>query len=77
MTGSLNSIKKFPLVWLWMIFVFLASGLVINVIQVLLLPLWIVKRDLYRWLNMSVVYLHWCRKLTHFVSEIYSLIFCD
>ena len=54
--------KRLPVVWLWLVLVFLASGLIINVIQLLLLPLWFINKDLFRWLNLNVVYLHWCRK---------------
>lgn len=53
--------KRLPLVWLWLVLVFLASGLIINFIQLLLLPLWFVNRDLFRWANLNVVYLHWCQ----------------
>jgi len=62
--------KRLPVVWLWVVLVFLASGLIINVIQLLLLPLWFINKDLFRWLNLNVVYLHWCQ-LT-FLSEWWS-----
>lgn len=56
-----HSIKKFPLIWLWLVTVFLASGVIINCVQLLLLPLWLIKKDLFRWLNLNLVYLHWCQ----------------
>lgn len=58
----LSFIKRLPIVWLWLVLVFLASGLIINLFQLLLLPLWFIKKDLFRWANLNVVYLHWCRK---------------
>ena len=59
-----SSVKRFPLMWLWIAIVFLVSGMIINCVQLLLLPLWIINKDLFRWLNLNVVYLHWCRKYT-------------
>ena len=61
----LSFIKRLPIVWLWLVLVFLASGLIINLFQLLLLPLWFIKKDLFRWANLNVVYLHWCRKYCH------------
>ena len=58
----LSFIKRLPIVWLWLVLVFLVSGLIINLFQLLLLPLWFIKKDLFRWANLNVVYLHWCRK---------------
>lgn len=65
-----RSVKKFAVVWLWLVVVFLASGIIINFVQLLLLPLWIINKDLFRWLNLNVVYLHWCQ-LT-FLAEWWS-----
>ncbi|KAJ7363652.1 hypothetical protein OS493_009814 [Desmophyllum pertusum] len=65
-----SSVKRFPLMWLWIAIVFLASGMIINCVQLLLLPLWIINKDLFRWLNLNVVYLHWCQ-LT-FLAEWWS-----
>ena len=73
--ASLLSIKKFPVVWLWLVVVFLASGLIINCVQLLLLPLWLINKDLFRWLNLNVVYLHWCRKYRIIYVEL--LIICE
>ncbi|CAH3017601.1 unnamed protein product [Porites evermanni] len=66
----LSFIKRLPIVWLWLVLVFLASGLIINLFQLLLLPLWFIKKDLFRWANLNVVYLHWCQ-LT-FLAEWWS-----
>ncbi|XP_068697900.1 uncharacterized protein [Montipora foliosa] len=63
-------LKRLPVVWLWLVLVFLASGLIINIIQLLLLPLWFINKDLFRWINMNAVYFHWCQ-LT-FLAEWWS-----
>lgn len=62
--------KRLPVVWLWLVLVFLASGLIINLFQFFLLPLWFINKDLFRWANLNVVYLHWCQ-LT-FLAEWWS-----
>jgi len=64
------SVKKFAVVWLWLVAVFLASGIIINFVQLLLLPLWFINKDLFRWLNLNVVYLHWCQMT--FLAEWWS-----
>ncbi|XP_031554341.1 1-acyl-sn-glycerol-3-phosphate acyltransferase delta-like [Actinia tenebrosa] len=54
-------LKMLPGAWLWFVLVFLVSGLIINIIQLSLLPLWFINKTLYRWLNLRIVYLHWCQ----------------
>ena len=38
---------------------FLLSGIVLNIVQLFFLPLYWIKRDLYRIINAKIVYLHW------------------
>lgn len=68
--GISSFIKRLPVVWLWLVLVFLASGVIINIIQLLLLPLWLVNKNFFRLINLNVVYLHWCQ-LT-FLAEWWS-----
>ncbi|XP_001621942.2 1-acyl-sn-glycerol-3-phosphate acyltransferase delta [Nematostella vectensis] len=59
MAGLLSALKKLPFIPLWFVMVFLITGMIINIIQVAILPLWTFNKTLYRWINMHVVYLHW------------------
>ncbi len=58
------------LVILVFIFCFLASGLILNVLQIFLLPLYWINRYLYRILNAKIVYFHWARE---FIANIYNI----
>lgn len=55
----LNSLKGYRLSWLWLVTVFLLSGLIINCVQILLLPLWYVSHNTFRRINAVLCYLHW------------------
>ena len=61
-------LKKFKIVVLILVVVFLVSGLVVNVLQALTLPLKFVNRRLYRRINTIIVYWFWCCKSLTVVS---------
>ena len=46
------------------VFSFLASGLVLNVVQLFFLPLYWLNRKWYRHINSRIVYLHWASEST-------------
>ena len=50
------------LVILVFIVLFITSGLVLNVLQIFLLPLYWINRYAYRILNAKIVYFHWARE---------------
>ena len=52
------------LVILIFVFSFLASGLILNVVQLALLPLYWISRYTYRILNAKIVYFHWAREFS-------------
>ena len=54
----LQSIKRSPVAHFWLLIVFLASGLVMNCLQIIILLTWPINRSLYRWLVSKVSYLY-------------------
>jgi len=54
----LQSLKRSPVVHLWLLIVFFTSGLVMNCLQILILLIWPVNKSLYRWLISKVSYLY-------------------
>lgn len=58
--GLIASLKRNPVVHVFLAFIFVASGLIINLLQVMTMVLWWSgSRDLYRTINIKLAYLHW------------------
>ena len=57
------------LVILVFIVLFITSGLVLNVLQIFLLPLYWINRYTYRILNAKIVYFHWARESALYLHE--------
>lgn len=63
MAGALlNWIKRRKVTVIMLIVTFVVSGLLVNLAQLLTLPLYWLNRRLYRILNAKIVYFHWCSK---------------
>lgn len=56
----LTWVKRQKVTVLMLIVTFIISGLFVNVLQLLTLPLFWINKRLYRSLNAKIVYLHWC-----------------
>ncbi|XP_039259911.2 1-acyl-sn-glycerol-3-phosphate acyltransferase delta-like isoform X2 [Styela clava] len=66
--GFIASIKSNSLVHVLLAFVFVVSGLIVNILQAMtMIVWWIGNKDLYRTLNIRLAYLHWA--LIPFLSE--------
>ena len=59
----LTDLKGYRIIWLWLVTLFFSSGLIINSIQILILPLWYISHNTFRKVNAVLCYLHWSRKL--------------
>ncbi|XP_028413146.1 1-acyl-sn-glycerol-3-phosphate acyltransferase delta-like [Dendronephthya gigantea] len=55
----LRSFQRSWLVWVWLVTVFFLSGLIVNFIQILTLPLWYISRNVFRRVNAVLCYSHW------------------
>ena len=55
-------LKRRKAVVLIFVFSFIMSGLIVNLLQLLTVPLYFANKRLYRIVNSKLVYLHWCRK---------------
>ena len=68
----LGAIGSFVASWLrklavlLFVFSFLASGVVLNIVQFFFLPLYWLNRRLYRIINAKIVYFHWASELMRY-----------
>ena len=63
MAGAvLTWIKRRKVTVMMLIVTFIVSGLLVNLLQLLTLPLYWINRRLFRIINAKIVYLHWCSK---------------
>ncbi len=60
-------IKKRKVTVLLFVFSFIVSGLIINLFQLLTLPLFFLNKKLFRLINARIVYFHWCSKFLLFL----------
>lgn len=58
----LTWLKRRKITALMLIVTFIVSGLLVNVVQLLTLPLYWINKKLFRQLNARIVYFHWCGK---------------
>ena len=56
----LQWIKRRKVVVLVLVFSFIVSGLIINVLEFATLPLYFINKKWFRIINTKIVYLHWC-----------------
>lgn len=56
----INWLKKRKIAVLLLIFTFIISGLIVNLVQLLTLPLYWINKKLFRQMNAIIVYFHWC-----------------
>lgn len=55
-------LKRRKVVVLLFVFSFIMSGLIVNLLELLTLPLLLINKGWFRILNAKLVYLHWCGK---------------
>lgn len=60
MGGFILWLKRRKIIFLVIILSFILSGLIVNCMQALTIPLYYINRRLFRVLNAKIVYLHWC-----------------
>ena len=53
-------IKRRKVVVLVLVFSFIVSGLIINLLELATLPLYVISKKWFRIVNAKIVYLHWC-----------------
>jgi lysophosphatidic acid acyltransferase/lysophosphatidylinositol acyltransferase len=56
----LQWIKRRKVVVMVLVFSFIVSGLIINVLELATLPLYFINKKWFRIINAKIVYLHWC-----------------
>ena len=54
--------KRRKVVVLLFVFSFIMSGLIVNLLEVLTLPLLLISKSWFRIVNAKLVYMHWCGK---------------
>lgn len=64
-TGFFRWLKKRKVTVLLLIFTFIVSGFLVNLVQLFTLPLYWINKTLYRLLNARIVYFYWCSKSNH------------
>ena len=69
----LKRFQKFWLVWAWLVTVFLLSGLILNCVQILILPLWYISRNVFRRINADCYVTHTGQVSAYFLLLIYSV----
>ena len=62
--GVILWLKKRKVVLLIFVFSFIVSGLIINFLELLTVPLWWINKKLFRVVNAKLVYFHWCGECT-------------
>lgn len=63
--GFIGWLKKRKIVALLLVFTFIVSGLIVNVLQLFTIPLYYLNKRWFRIVNAKVVYLHWCSKYAY------------
>ena len=63
--GLLSLLKRSKIIFILLVFTFIMSGLIVNCLQFLTLPLYFANKRLFRIINAKLVYLHWCGEWTH------------
>lgn len=63
MSAVADWLKRRKVVVLLVVFSFIMSGLIVNFLELLTLPLLLVSKRWFRIVNAKLVYLHWCGKL--------------
>lgn len=53
-------IKRRKVVVLCLVFTFIVSGLIVNALELITLPLYFINKRWFRIINCKIVYLHWC-----------------
>lgn len=70
--GLFSLLKRSKVVFILLVFTFIVSGLIVNCLQLLTVPLYFANKRLFRIVNTKLVYLHWCsewtrKKKSHFL----------
>ena len=58
----LRWIKKRKITVLLFVFSFIVSGLIINLVQLVTIPIYWISKKWFRHINTRLVYFHWCSK---------------
>ncbi|XP_064405458.1 1-acyl-sn-glycerol-3-phosphate acyltransferase gamma-like [Halichondria panicea] len=58
--STIRWIKKRKVTVLLFVFSFIVSGLIINLLELMTLPLYFLNKKLFRQINSRIVYFHWC-----------------
>ncbi|KAL5457641.1 hypothetical protein EMCRGX_G034924 [Ephydatia muelleri] len=58
--GFLSLLKRSKVAFILLVFTFIVSGLIVNCMQLLTVPLYFTNKRLFRVVNAKLVYLHWC-----------------
>ena len=60
--SALQWLKRRRVSVLCLAFTFIMSGLIVNALQLITLPLYFIKKQWFRKINARLVYFHWCSK---------------
>ena len=66
--GVIQWLKRRKVVVLCLVFSFIVSGLIVNVMELATLPLYFVSKKWFRIINAKIVYLHWCGECSYWAA---------